>query len=285
MYYKSLVFATFKTAFKIKLVMLLVDVHCHLMHEMFKKDLNQVIESAKKNNVKAIITSGVNTPTNREALELAEKYPDIIKCSLGVYPVDALGVIEGDESGLTRAIAPMNVDEEIEFIAKNKNKIIAVGEAGLDFKIYNKEEQVIKQKENFMKVIELCEKIKKPLVVHSRRAEKECVEMLETSTLRRVDLHCFEGNKKIIKKAEELGYCFSIPPLILKLQHFQTMTEMVDINQLLTETDAPWLSGIPGERNEPSFVERVIKKIAEIKKMTSEDVANNIFMNYQRTFL
>ncbi len=265
--------------------MLLVDVHCHLMHEMFKKDLDLVIKRARKNGVKTIITSGVNTPTNREALALAEKYPDIVKCSLGIYPIDALGIIEGDESGLTRATAPMNVDEEIEFIIKNKDKIIAVGEAGLDFKFHNKEEQIKKQKENFLKVIELCEKIKKPLVVHSRKAEKECIELLETSKLHRVDLHCFEGNKNLIKKAEELGYCFSIPPIIAKLQHFQMMAEIVDINQILTETDAPWLSGIPGERNEPVFVERVVNKIADIKKMTPEDTASNIFMNYQRVFL
>lgn len=265
--------------------MLFIDVHCHLMHEMFKKDLDKVIERARKLGVKAIINSGVNTPTNREALEIAKKYPDIVKASLGVYPVDALGIVEGDESGLTRAIVPMDVDKEIEFIAKNKDNIIAVGEAGLDFKFYNKEEHVRKQKENFTKVIQLCEKINKPLVVHSRKAEKECIEMIETSKLKKVDLHCFEGNKKVIKKAEELGCYFSIPPIINKLQHFQMMAEMVDINQILTETDAPWLGGIPGERNEPAFVERTVKKIAEIKKMTVEDVANNVFMNYQRLFL
>lgn len=260
----------------------LVDVHCHLTHEKFKDDLNTVIETAKKEGVKAIVCSGVNTPTNREVLALSKKFP-LVKASLGIYPIDALGLPQ-DESGLSRQLSPIDVDEELAFIAKNKDSIISVGEAGLDFKFANKEDQIKKQKENFQKVIDCCEKIKKPLVVHSRRAEKECVEMLESSKLRKVDLHCFEGNKKVIQKAADLGFYFSIPPVIVRLQHFQTLVGMVNINQLLTETDAPWLSPVPGVRNEPHFVLESVKKIAEIKGFTVEETANNVFLNYKRLF-
>jgi TatD DNase family protein len=98
-------------------------------------------------------------------------------------------------------------------------------------------------------------------------------------------MHCFSGKKSLIQRAADNGWSFSVPPVIVRLQHFQIMAEMVNISQLLTETDAPYLSPFPGQRNEPGFVIETIKKIAEIKRMTEEDVANNIYMNYTNMFL
>ncbi|MBI4141049.1 TatD family hydrolase [Candidatus Woesearchaeota archaeon] len=265
--------------------MALVDVHCHLTHINFKQDLDKVLENAHLAGVKRIITAGVNPETNRECLELARLHPDIVKCTLGIYPIDALNLkenIEG-ESGLSRG-SFFDVDKELAFIEQNKDKIAGIGEAGLDFKMIKDDLLVKKQKENFQKVIELAEKLKKPLVVHSRSAEKECVEMLESSKLKKVVLHCFEGRKSVIKTAADAGMNFSIPAIIGRLQHFQMLVDMAGINQLLTETDAPWLSPVVGTRNEPANVALTIKKIAEIKKMTAEETANNVFMNYQRVF-
>jgi TatD DNase family protein len=97
-------------------------------------------------------------------------------------------------------------------------------------------------------------------------------------------MHCFSGNKKLITQGCELGYYFSIPPNIVKLQHFQTLVEMVPLTQLLTETDAPWLSPFPDQRNEPAFVFETIKKIAEIKKSSAEKIAEQIWQNYEKVF-
>ena len=99
-----------------------------------------------------------------------------------------------------------------------------------------------------------------------------------------VVMHCFSGNKKLIQRAAGLGYYFSIPANIIKLQHFQTLVEMVDINQLLTETDGPWLSPYSQGHNEPAFVAEAIKKIAEIKKLTEKEVADQIWENYLVVF-
>ena len=98
-------------------------------------------------------------------------------------------------------------------------------------------------------------------------------------------MHSFGGKKSLIKRAADLGFSFSVPPVITRLQHFETLVGLVDISQLLTETDAPYLSPYAGERNEPAFVKETIKKIAEIKNMTEDDVANNIYMNYTNVFL
>ena len=264
--------------------MLLVDVHSHLDNERFSKDIDEVIQRAKEAGVKAIITSGVNVTTNRKILELAEKY-DIVHPSFGLYPIDALAKeLESEEAtGFVRDTEEMDVEKELEWITENKDKCIAIGECGLDYNwITGKEKE---QKRIFQKVIDTVEKIKKPIIVHSRKAEIDAVEMLESSKIKKVVMHCFQARKSLIKKAADLGWYFSIPPIITRLQHFQMMAEIININQLLTETDAPYLSPFPGERNEPGFVIETIKKIAEIKGMTAEDVANNIYMNYTNMFL
>ena len=99
-----------------------------------------------------------------------------------------------------------------------------------------------------------------------------------------VDLHCFSGRKHLIKRAAKLGYYFSIPPNIVKAQNFQIIAEIVPLTQLLTETDAPWLSPFPDKVNEPAYVRETIKKIAEIKKLTENEVADQIWKNYQKVF-
>ncbi|MBW3019292.1 TatD family hydrolase [Candidatus Woesearchaeota archaeon] len=264
--------------------MILVDDHCHLTHDQYKKDLNKVLERSKKAGVKAIVCSGVNTPTNREALALAEKHKDIVKCSMGIYPVDALG-LGADEIGLARQTEPIDLDAEFDFIRKNKDKIVAIGETGLDYHWVKDEEHQKQMREIFQKVIEFTEKIKKPILIHSRRAEIDVVDMLESSKIKTIIMHCFEARKNLIKKAADKGWYFSIPSTIGKSQQFQTIAQIANINQLLTETDGPWLSPIPGERNEPKNVVLAVKKIAEIKGFTEEETANNIWLNFQKVYL
>jgi len=262
---------------------ILVDAHCHLNHDLLKKDLAGVLERAKTAGVKAIVCSGVNVPTNREVLELAKKHAPLVRCSLGVYPVDALG-LPADETGLARQTHPIDIDDELDFIKKNKGNIVAVGEAGLDYHWIKDAELQKKEREIFAKVIKLAEDIKKPLVVHSWNAEADCVDMLESSNVKDVVLHCFTARKSVIKRAIDLDYYFSIPAVIQKLQHFKMVAEMANINQLLSETDAPWLSPVPGKPNEPANVTYVIKNIAQVKNFTEEEVANNLWLNFQRVF-
>lgn len=260
---------------------MLVDIHAHLTHELFKNDLNEVIERAKKVGLKAILVSGINPQDNRKVLELIKKY-DILKASLGIYPIDALG-LASDETGLPRHKGIIDLEKEFDFFVKHKNEITAIGEVGLDYKFrVDYKEQ---QKQNFQKIIDFTKKINKPLIVHSRMAEFDAFEILESSSIKKskVILHCFQGRKHILKKAADAGYNFSIPPVIVKLQHFQLLTEIAPLSQLLTETDSPWLSPFPG-RNEPAFVTESIRKVAEVKKMTEEEVIKIIWLNYQNVF-
>ena len=243
--------------------MLLVDVHTHLDLKEFDSDLDDVIERAKKAGVKAIITNGINHESNLKAMEISKKH-DIVSAAAGLYP---------------RFINEMNNNEisnEINFIEKSKSKIIAVGEVGLDFKYCSDEKQKEKQIWTFKKMIRLAKKIKKPIIIHSRNAENKTIEILEKEKAENVVLHCFSGKLKLIRKAAKLGFYFSVPTNIIRAEQFQKMVETVDINQILTETDAPFLSPFKEKRNEPMFINQTIKKIAEIKSMNKEEVANNI---------
>ena len=247
---------------------MLVDVHCHLD---FCKDADKVVENAVNAGVKVIVTSGVSAETNKKALEYAGMY-DIVKCSLGLYPPDALTKETGEV---------VDVDEVIEFIKSNKEKVIAIGEVGLDYK-EGKDKQL--QKDAFLKMIKLAKELDKPLVVHSRKAEKDVVDMLEESGYKKVVLHCFCGKKNLVKRAADNGWFFSIPTNIVRSEQFQDLVKEVNINQLLTETDAPFLSPYPGKSNEPAFVIESVKKISEIKGFTVEETMKTLFMNYRRLF-
>lgn len=259
---------------------MIIDAHAHL-DRFSEEELKGVIDRAKKANVSAIITQGINHENNLVVLDLAKKF-SIVKPALGLYPLNALNVevIKGydDYDRNTK----FDVDSTLEFIKKNKSKILAIGEIGLDFKFSQDKENQIK---NFNKIIELSEKIKRPLIVHSRGAEKECIDLLEEFKAKKVVLHMFSGNKKLILRGEKLGFHFSVPCIINKSEHFQMLVKMVNINQLLTETDCPWLSPFSDKKNEPSFIKHTIEKIAEIKKFDKIEVENNIFMNYQNLFL
>ena len=263
--------------------MILVDDHCHLMHAEYK-ELDKTIERAKKAGVKAIICSGINPPTNQQALEIAKKYAPLVRASLGIYPVDALGLPQDVEAGLRTYKGPIDLDKEFEFIKKHKDELAAVGEVGLDYHWVKDAELQKKERENFARIIEFVEKLKKPIIVHTRKAEEDCINMLTSSKIKHVVLHCFEGRKNLIKKANDAGYIFSIPTNIVKSQHFQILAEMANINQITTETDGPYLSPDGSFPNEPANVLEVVKKIAEIKKFTPEEVANNIWLNFQRVY-
>ncbi|MGV8169433.1 MAG: TatD family hydrolase [Candidatus Nanoarchaeia archaeon] len=256
--------------------MIYTDVHAHLDFPEYEKDLNQVLEDCKARGVKAIIVNGVHPESNRRILELAEKHP-LIKPALGFYPTH---IVENKWEA---------VEKELDFILHNKHKV-AIGEVGLDYKEEIKthhtlEEQKKIQKKAFERIIEISEKTKKPLIIHSRKAEQEVIEMIESSTLKNPVFHCFMGKRKLMQRISDNKWNFSVPVIAIRLQQLQELIEYTNINQLLTETDSPLLGPVPGERNTPANVALTVKKIAEIKGFDEEETSKTIFMNYQRLFL
>lgn len=260
--------------------LLLVDVHAHLDHALFAKDLDQVLADAKAKGVRAIIANGVNPASNQSVLDLAKKYP-IIKPALGLYPLDALN-LPPDGDGMPHTSTPVIIEQALAFIQQHKDDIVAIGEVGLEFKMDLVHQA--EQKKLFQDIIALSERINKPLIIHSRGAELEVLDMLESSKVNKALLHCYSGSKKLIKRASDLGFSFSIPANLQRSQHFQMLVSMVPTSQLLTETDAPLLAPTLGDRNVPQNVAQTIEQIAKIKGLDSTETSMMVFKNYQALF-
>lgn len=264
----------------------LVDVHCHIYHERQSGELDAILERARQAGVVRIVLSGVNPEGNELVMRLCRKYPESLRASFGVFPIDALGM-SPDEEGLPVHKGPIDLDSQFVFIREHLGDVVAIGEIGLDFHWAKKEETYVQQADNFRRIIRFAKDVHKPIVIHSRKAEKECIDILREEVLHmeiHVVNHCFSGKKNLVKEASLLGHYFSIPSNIVKSEQFQMMVAMVDLKQLLTETDSPWLSPIPGQFNEPATVKMTIAKIAEIKGLSEKEVAETIWKNYVRVF-
>ena len=268
--------------------MKLVDVHCHLEGERFFEDLNDVIKRAEDIGVRAIVVSGANPQANRKILELIKRYP-IIKASFGLYPIDAvINEFKDLNDDYPRKIEAFDYKEELDWIKKHKDVCISIGEVGLELQVVKEHKDFEKIKEAqinvFEAAIKLAYELEKPLVIHTRGGELEVLDILDKCKHGQIVLHCFGGRKSLIKRATENGYYFSVPAVIKRLLHFQTLVEVVDLKQLLTETDAPYLAPVAGERSEPRDVLGTVQEIARIKKLSDEEVAKQIWKNYERVF-
>ncbi len=244
-----------------------IDVHCHL--DMLE-DIEKIIENARKKRVGIIVTQGTNKESNRAALKLSSDFQEV-KCALGLYPIDALAMKEKE------------IDAEINFIRKNNDKICAIGEVGLDLK-----EDVVqfdKQQRVFGQMIELAIEIDKPIIVHSRKAELQCIIQLEEAKARKIIMHCFSGKLSLVKRIVENGWFLSIPTSVKNSEHFQKMIELVPIEQLSCETDSPYLHPDKLFPNTPENVIASYEMIAKIKNLKLKNVERKLEQNYKRLFM
>ncbi|MFW5991497.1 MAG: TatD family hydrolase [Candidatus Nanoarchaeia archaeon] len=247
-----------------------IDLHCHLD---ILEDIPLVIENARKAGLKKIVTTGICKDSNRKALKLAKEH-DIVEASVGVYPWDALEFEKGEP-------LEFDIDEEIEFIRENKDRVIAIGEIGLDYKNGSPDNG---QKKQFRKLLQLAKELDKPVIIHSRKAEEDAIQILEEEKMRKVVMHCFSGKKRLMKRARDNDWYFTVPTSVVRAEQFQIMVKEVSLSRLFCETDSPFLSPFKKHWNEPTFVVESYKKIAEIKEMELNEVKNNIFLNWQRLF-
>ena len=244
-----------------------IDVHCHL--DMCEGRIEDIIERAKVAGVGVMVTQGVKPESNRKSLEFSSRF-DIVKSALGMYPIDALKMSDSE------------VDSEIKFIRENKDKIVAIGEVGMDFKEDEKEHS--RQVEIFKKVIKLALELDKPLIVHSRKAERECIEVLEEMKAKKVVMHCFNGKFSLVKRIIDNGWFLTIPTNVKSSEHFQKVALNAPISQLLCETDSPYLHPDKKWPNEPANVVESYRKIVDVRGMSLEEVKNIVSSNYWKLF-
>lgn len=242
-----------------------VDCHCHLDFDRFDDDREEVIKRISE-KLEFAVTAGRNPETNENVLRLEEENPETIYCNLGLHPVYTESF---DEIG--------RVKEQI-----RENNPVAVGEIGLDHHHIEDEEVRETQEEVFRDLLQLAEKLNKPVVVHSRDAERKTFEILKEYDLPEVMLHCFNGSIKLAEEAVDEGYYIGVTTQVLYSSHVQNIVDVVPLEKILLETDAPFL--YRGERNEPVNVIESSSKIADIKSIDAGKTVEKTTSNATKFF-
>jgi TatD DNase family protein len=231
-----------------------IDSHCHL--DAFR-NYEEVIPRALKADVKAMITSGCSGKNNQKTLQIAEKYPNLIFPVLGVAPQEAIDM--------------ESFERQLSFIKQNRDKIIGVGEIGLDFHWAKTPTQKTKQQECFEIFLEYALSEKLPLVIHSREAEKEVLEAVMRAGAERVLLHCFSGALSLAESAAEHGFLLSIPPTPSAAR--ERIIKHIPLENLLLESDAPYLGKEPAEVRSSARLIEGVKGVGveEISRVTTNN--------------
>lgn len=254
------------------------DSHSHYNDEKFNEDREQLIQDTYKDGITKFVCAGYNIKSSLDSLEISKKY-DFIYSICGISPND----IPQSEQELWK-----NIDE-ISQIAKQNNdkKLVAIGEIGLDY-YWNKENKEL-QKQAFIKQIELSNELELPIVIHSRDASVDTIEILKTNSVHKKGIfHCCQLNQEMIRQALELGFYISFAgPITFKnAKNADDCVKMVPMDKILIETDSPYLSPEPhrGKRNDSRNVKYVAQKIADIKGLSLEEVAKITYENAIRIF-
>ena len=250
---------------------MLIDSHAHLEMKEFNPDREEVIERARQAGVNYIVTVGTNLAQSRKALSLARQHENIY-ATVGVHPHDV-------------ARADSETFDDLCEIARDP-KVVAYGEIGLDFfrNISPREKQI----EMFNLQLELAVQLKLPVIIHDRDAHEQTLRMVKASGVRRGVFHCFSGDYSMARQCIDLGFYISIPGVVTfdNAKTIQDVAQRVPLSSLLLETDAPYLTPAPhrGKRNEPSFIINTAKKVAQIKGLPWEEVADVTARNTMNLF-
>jgi TatD DNase family protein len=246
----------------------MIDTHIHLNFEDYIDDLDDVIVDALSYGITKMVVIGIDQQTSQVALTLAEQYPELY-ATIGVHPSEAT----------------LNLDFLKPLL--NHPKVVAIGECGID--LYHRQDTLDLQKEVFIKQIELAIEHDLPIVIHTREAMRETLDLLKPykGKVRGV-FHCFSGTKDEASEVLELGFYVGVDgPVTFKNAHeLKQVVKMIPIDKILTETDGPFLAPEPyrGKRNKPSNIRYILKAIAELKGVSLSQAESIIDQNAQTLF-
>jgi len=255
----------------------IVDSHCHLDFKDFSDDLDVVIKSANDVKVKHMLSISVNLEDFDKVHNIAKSYENVY-CTTGIHPNN----VPEDN---------INKDYLFEKLRLNlkKNKVVGIGETGLDF--FRNEDNKFNQIEYFNIHLEASGLLNYPVIVHTRNAEKDTVSCINKAVDKFSSkglIHCFTSTKDLAKKVLDKGFYISFSGIITfkKVDDLIDVVKYVPLDRILVETDAPYLAPVPyrGKRNEPSYVTHTLSKVAEIKNKNIEDMAQITTNNFFKLF-
>ena len=251
----------------------MIDSHCHLDHEPLHKNLSDVISRSKNVGITKLLTI-CTTFESFENIKTIVKKDQMIYGTYGIHPHET---------------TTNQVDKNTIIKSVNENeKIIGIGETGLDF-FYNNSDRD-KQISSFNAHIEASIELDKPIIIHSRSAEKETFEILNSYKNKnlKILMHCFTGSLAFSKKLLTLDAFFSASGIITfkNSKELQNTFKTIPLEKLLIETDSPYLAPIPmrGKKNEPSFIRYTLAKLAQLKNLSIEDADSITTNNFDKLF-
>ena len=252
------------------------DSHAHLDDEKFNTDREKLIPEIYNSGITKFVSCGYNVESSLKAIELSKKY-SYIYCTVGISPNDLSTEYEREV-------------EKVERILKNElnkdSKIVAIGEIGLD---YHYDIDRNWQKNAFIKQIEIANKFNLPIVIHTREAVMDTIEILKQHPVNKKGIfHCCPFNRELIKEALNLGFYISIAgPITFKnSKNAEEIANLIPLDKMLIETDSPYLAPEPvrGTRNDPRNVKYTAQKIAEFRNMNIAEIAKATYNNAKTIF-
>lgn len=258
--------------------MKLFDSHAHLDDEKFDTDRAQIIEECKKANGCNFVTIGYSLESSKKALELAEQYD--LYATVGISPND----IPETLAELKTQLAEI---EQLIITNISTNRLLAIGEIGLDY-YWNKENKEL-QKQAFIEQIKLANTYNLPITIHTREAVNDTLEILKQNTVENKGIfHCCPHNRELVKEALKLDFYISFagPVTFKNARNADEIISMVPNDKMLIETDSPYLSPEPerGKRNNPSKVKYIAQKVADVKGLSLEEVAELTYNNAHQAY-
>lgn len=252
----------------------MIDVHCHLE---YMKNADEIIAEAR-DRMLAIVTSVADIKHKDDMIRIADKNKDFVFLTLGLHPEHIFNYKQKE------------IDEYVEFIRKNRKKIVGLGEVGLDYNRIKDVEKHNVMKHVFGQFIDLSKELKLPLVIHSRSGEGfdafgDVLKMLTDGNAKRAAFHCFSGTENDLKYALEQDYMISYATIICKSKRHQRLAAITPLENIVLDTDSPWLDPFSNElKNVPWNVLESAKVISKIQEIPLEDVLQKTTENAKKFF-
>ena len=276
----------------------LFDTHAHYNDEKFDNDRKQVIQDIYNSNVTMLVNAGYSVESSIKGVEIAKDY-DWMFNIVGVSPNDISEGVDEIDKQISRiedlVKKDQNIVKDVESdtaeslnIVNNNRKIVAIGEIGLDY-YWNKENKAL-QKYAFIKQIELANKYNLPIVIHTREAVDDTIDILKNKieATKKSVFHCCPLNRELVKQALKMGFYISFagPVTFKNSKNANEIIQMVPLDKMVIETDSPYLAPEPhrGTRNDSRNVRYIAEKIANVKEISLEDIAKITYKNAMKIF-
>lgn len=264
------------------------DVHAHTNFKAFDEDRDEVIKRALNAGVH-LMNVGTQQNTSTHAVEIAERYPHGVYAAIALHPIHTSKSYHDTQELGEEGKAFTSRGEEFDPVfyenLARRDVVRAIGECGLDY--YRLDEGTAqKQADVFQKHIEVANTVGKPLMLHIRNAYKDAADILRTHAKVRGDVHFFAGTWDEAKMFLDMGFTLSFTGVVTFTHDYDEVVRNAPLDMILSETDCPYITPVPyrGKRNEPTYVQEVVKKIAEIRGEDGEKVRTQLVENAKRVF-